>query len=144
MNVVEISSARYRRRSMLMQFPEIFGKLALSINVKICLVAEEYHSSGCNEPSQVVLLCIGKLGKVDAMDLSANLGVVIEDVGSIGKEVTEVRVTLNTSVMVRYLCQGLPMNVWEHWTKIVMFIIVVCLDSCAARFVGEDFVLLDR
>jgi len=82
---------------MLVKLAKVIVQLTLSIDVKVGLVAEEYHSSGCNEPCQIILLRIGKPGQVDTIDLRTNLGVVIEYIGGIGKEVAELRITWQIS-----------------------------------------------
>jgi hypothetical protein len=137
MDVIEISSTRNRSRSMLMKFAVVFAKMTLSVNVEAFLITEEDDPSGRNETRQVIFLRIGELGEVHAMDFCANFGVVIEDIGGIGEEVTKLRITLNTFILIGNLCQWLPVNIGEDWAKAVVHIVRVILDTCTARFVDQ-------
>ena len=137
MDVIEISSTRNRSRSMLVKFAVVFAKLTLSVNVEVLLIPEEDDPSGRNKARQVILLRIGELSEVHTMDFGANFGVAIEDIGGIGEEVTELRITLNTFILIGNLCQWLPMNIGEVWAKVVVLIVRVILDTCTARFIDQ-------
>ena len=45
------------------------------------------------------------------MDFRANLLIVIENIGSFGKKVVELWMTLDTSVVIWHFSQGLPVKV---------------------------------
>lgn len=143
MDVIEISSTRNRSRSMLVKFAVVFAKLTLSINVEVLLIPEE-DDPRRNKARQVILLRIGELSEVHTMDFGANFGVTIEDVGGIGEEVTELRITLNTFILIGNLCQWLPMNIGEVWAKVVVLIVRVILDTCTARFIDQVILSLYR
>lgn len=144
MNILKAGTTRYRCGGVLVKFTKVLTELTVDIDIKTSLVAEEHYSSGRDKASQVVLLCICKLSKVDAMYFGANLRVAVENVGSVAKEVTELRITLNTSIPIWCLRQGLPMDVRKHWTEIVVFVVVVDLHSGATRLVFQRNLLVDK
>ena len=129
---------------MFVKLAEILSKLPLCINVEVRLVAEEDHASSCNETRQVILLRIGKLGKVHSMDFGANFGVVIEDISCIGQEITELRITLTALVLIWNLRQWLPVDIGEDWAKSVVLIVGMVFHHCATRFIEQGVLPLDR
>lgn len=84
MDIIKISSARNRRRSVLVKFTKVLAKRPLGIDVEVCLITEEDYSASGDEASKIILLRVGQLGKIDATNLSANLGIAIKDVRGIG------------------------------------------------------------
>ncbi len=105
-----------------MKLAEVLSKLTLSIDVEVCLVSEEHHPSSCYEARQIILLCICKLGQIDARNFSADLRVIVENVGGGAKEITELRMTMNTFVMIQHFSQRLPMDVRESRAKVIMLV----------------------
>lgn len=79
---------------MLVQRAKITTKLSLSINVEVILITEEDDAPDSNQTSKIILLGIRKLAQPHTMNLSANLRIVVEDVGSGSQKVAELRVTL--------------------------------------------------
>lgn len=77
---------------MLVQLAKVLTELSLLVDAQVFLVSEEYHAPCGDEASKVILLQVGEVGEVDAVDFSADLGVVIEDVGGGGEEMFEVGV----------------------------------------------------
>jgi len=82
-DIIKISSAGNRRRSVLVKFTKVLAKRPLGIDVEVCLIPEEDYSASGDEASKIILLRVGQLGKIDATNLSANLGIVIKDVRGI-------------------------------------------------------------
>jgi hypothetical protein len=77
---------------MSMQFTKVLPQLPLLIDAEVLLIPEEHNTPRCNQPSEIVLLRICEVRQVHAVNLSPDLGVVVEDVGGRGEEVLEVRV----------------------------------------------------
>ena len=72
-----------------MQGPKVLTKSALLLDAKVLLITEEDDTSCSNESCEVVLLGVGEVGQVYAMNLCSNLGVVVEDFGSRRQQVLE-------------------------------------------------------
>ena len=105
MDVIEVTSTRDGCCGMLVKLSKVLTKLALSVNVKVGLIAEEDHATSGYQAGQIIFLSVGELRKIDAMDFRANLGRVIENVGCFGQKITELRMTIETFVMVGYFGQ---------------------------------------
>ena len=103
MDVLQAGLAGNGSRGMLVELSEVLPKLALCIDVKICLISEEHHTPSSDQPGQLVFLGITEFSEVDPMNLGPNLGIVVENVGSIGKEIVELRVTLKSLFTIWYL-----------------------------------------
>ena len=112
---------------MLVKSAKVLTELALSLDIKIDLVTEEYDSASCNQPCEIVLLCVGELGKVDSMDFSSNLWVVIENIGGRTKEILELWVTKKSLVVIGNLGQGRPMKDWKVGTEMFKLVCVIML-----------------
>lgn len=67
------------------------------------------------------------------MNLGANLGVVVEDIGCIGVESSEMRVALNTLLTVKDLGQWFPVKIGKDWPKFIVLMILVCFDGYWTR-----------
>jgi len=116
---------------------EIGTELALSIDVKVLLVAEEDDTSGSNQPGEVVLLGIVDLGEIDTVDFGTDLGVVVEDIGGINEEIAKVLITLQTLVRVRERTDLRVFDVGESWSKIIVVILLMSLNDSTTRSVVE-------
>jgi hypothetical protein len=82
------------------------------------------------------------MGEVDSMDLCSNFGCIVEGVGRVGQQITKLGVPFQALIIVRDLGQGRPTDVWKLWPKILMFIVVMILNSRPAwlvvKFRGLD------
>lgn len=135
MNIFQAMSMGDSSSSMSVELAKVSSKLTLTINTEIGLVAEEDHASNRNETSQVVFLSIRELGQIDTLDLSADFGVVVEDIRGGSEKVAVFRVTSETFVMIGDFSQRLPMEIRERWAKIVMLVEVMRLDDGTSRVI---------
>lgn len=121
-----------------MQLTEVGAKLTLLVDVEVVLVAEENDTTNGNETSEVVLLGVGELGKLDAVDLGADLGVVVEDIGGGVQKVAEVGITLQALVLIGNRAKGWPLDVGEARPEVIVLVGLVGLDDGPARLVVES------
>jgi hypothetical protein len=137
-DILKTLLARGRGGGMLVDAAEVGTKLTLSVDVQVLLVAEEDNTTVGDQTSEIVLLGIGDLGQIDTVDLSTDLGVVVEDIRGIGQEVAEVLIAQESLVRVRLRSNGGPLDVREAWSEIFMLIsLVMRLDDGTARSVVE-------
>lgn len=129
---------------MFVQHSKISPQLTLSIDIKIGLVSEENYATNGYQTSQVIFLGIGQLGQVDSVDLRANLGIVVKDVGGIFEKIPESRMAIQAFVMIGHFRQRTPMDVREAGTKIIVLIVCTILDRSAARFIVDSLRYCDR
>lgn len=130
---------------MLVKFAEVGSEMTLSIDVQIGLTAEEYDAADRDKTSQIILLRVCESGQINAMNLGAKLGVKVNDVRCRSKQISEVRITMNTFVVVRYFGQGIPVEIGEGWAKILMLVkLIVGLNKRTSRFIRDRLFYFDR
>lgn len=137
-DILETLAAGNGSGGMLVQLTEIRAKLTLLVDVEVVLVAEENDTTNGNETSEVVLLSVGELGKLDAVDLGADLGVVVEDIGGGVQKVAEVGITLQALVLIGNRAKGWPLDVGEARLEVIVLVGLVGLDDGPARLVVES------
>ena len=99
-NVFEPRSCGHCGRRVLVQLAKVLDQGPLGFDVEIVLAAKEDHSSGGDESGQIVLLRVREPGQADPVNLRANLGVVVEDVCCRLEQVLELRVTIESPIVV--------------------------------------------
>ena len=87
--VSDEAGQKKRGPTNLVRFTEISAQIPLCLNVKVILLTEEDHTSNGNQASKIILLCVRKVGQAKSMNLSSDLGRIIEDGGRIVKQVAE-------------------------------------------------------
>lgn len=123
---------------MLVQFAKVLAQFALLLDPEVLLIAEEDNTTRSDEPGEIVLLCIGQVGKVDARNFSADLGTVVADAARCTKQFLEIWVAEKAFVVVGNFSEGIPVEDWIPWTEVfVLVCVVVLLDGCSARDVAE-------
>lgn len=127
---------------MLVQLTKVLSKSALLLDAKILLVAEENYTSCRNQSCKIVLLKVCEGSKIDAVDLCADLGVVVEDLCSGRQKVLEVHVAKQALVSVRDLFKSRPCDVREAWSQVFELVRVVVLCDCCAS--GDVVVCVGR
>lgn len=140
MNILQASTAGDGSCGMPMKFAEVGSETTLSIDVEVSLTAEEYDASDRDEASQIILLGVRESCQINAMDLGAKLGITVDDVGCRGEQVSEVRIAMDTFVMVGYFVQGIPVEVGEGWTEVLMLVkLIMGLNRRPSRFIRDRF-----
>jgi hypothetical protein len=117
---------------VLVQGPKVLTKSALLLDAEVLLIAEEDDTSRSNEPCEVILLEVGEVGQVYAMDLCSNLGVVVEDFGSRCQQVLEVDIAKQALIGVGGFCKSGPCDVRESWSEMLELVCVVVFCHCCA------------
>lgn len=130
---------------MPVKFAEVGSETTLSIDVEVGLTTEEYDASDRDEASQIILLGVREPCQINPMDLGAKLGIIVHDVGCRGEQVSEVRITMDTFVLVGYFGQGIPVEVGEGWTEVLMLVkLVMGLNRRPSRFIRDRFLDFNR
>jgi hypothetical protein len=130
--VFETFASRYTSGRVFMQLTKVLPELPLFVDAEILLVAEEHHASSSDESRKVVLLAVGEVRQIDAVNLSANLRVVVEHVCCVGKQVPEAWIPQLAFIDVRNLFIRGPRNLWELWPQIFEIVCIsILLDRCS-------------
>jgi hypothetical protein len=133
-DIFETFLTRHGGGSVLVQLTKVLSKFALLLNSKVFLVAEEDNASCGNQSREVVLLEVGKVGKIYAVDLSADLGVVVKDFCRIGEEVLEVDIAKASFVGVWNFLKCRPCDGREARSEVLELVCVVVLCYCCASW----------
>lgn len=134
MDILETLLARYGCGGVLVQLTKVLSKLALLLDAKVLLVAEEDNTSCRNQSCKIVLLEVGEVGKVYSVNLGADLGVVVKDLCSVGEEVLKVDITKAALVGICVLFKCRPCDRREAWSQVLELICVVMLCYCCASW----------
>lgn len=126
-NVLETLLPWNRRGSMLVKLAEVLAQCSLLFDAEVLLVSEEYNASRGNQAGKVILLCISQVGEINTVDLSADLGVVVKDIGGRVEKVLECWVAEKALVVVGNFLQGLPYNIRESCAEVLVLVCVVVL-----------------
>ena len=78
---------------MLVQLAKVLAQFSLLVDAKILLISEEDDASCSYESCQVVLLYVGEIGKIDAVDFGADFRIVVEDVRGAGEKILKTCIT---------------------------------------------------
>lgn len=145
MNILQASTAGDGSGGMPVEFAKVGSEMTLSIDVEVGLTAEEHDAPDRDEASQIILLGVRESCQINAMDLGAKLGIVVDDVGRRGEQISEVRITMDTFVVVGYFGQGIPVEVGEGWTEVLMLVkVIMGLNRRPSRFIRDRFLYFNR
>lgn len=124
-----------------MKGSKVLAELTLGLNVEVVLATEEDDTTKGNQTGDVILLGICEVGEVDTVNLSSDLWVIVIDIGSNGAQVLELRVAMQSLVLVRDFPDGVPVNVGETREQVVVRILLVVCNGGTSRLVVDQGLL---
>ena len=70
-------------KAYLVELPKVSSQIPLGLDIKVLLSSEKDNASVSDQSSKIVLLRVGEICEIDAVNLGADFGIVIKDCGGI-------------------------------------------------------------